>query len=242
MAPVKPYRSIPIRECGEALTIIPRDAFAFYDPHPYVALGAPYGDANPWMLRPRVLYALQRAQKKLEAVKPGWKILMFDAYRPNAVQAFMVENELKIQAKADGLDAANLTSAEREKLLAKVYLFWGIPSEDPQTPPSHSTGAAIDVTLADENGNEVDMGSPIDENSPRSYADHFATAIDDARKIFNDNRELLNGVLQGEGFRRHPQEWWHFSRGDQFGVWLEHGLGNDKFAIYGRADLIKAPA
>jgi len=46
MSPVKPYRSIPIRECGEALVHIPRDAFAFYDPHAYVALGAPYGGAR----------------------------------------------------------------------------------------------------------------------------------------------------------------------------------------------------
>src|ERR1700693_4350157 len=70
MSLIKPYRSIPIHECGEPLVPIPREAFAFFDPHPYIAMGAPYGVSSPWMLRLSVLGALQKAQQRLHGLKP----------------------------------------------------------------------------------------------------------------------------------------------------------------------------
>ncbi|MDE1900166.1 MAG: D-alanyl-D-alanine dipeptidase [Alphaproteobacteria bacterium] len=234
---MKPYRTIPIRDCGEPLVEIPRDIFAFFDPHPYAALGAPYGDASPWMLRASVLDALIKAQAQLQASNPGWKIMLFDAYRPNAVQAFMVERELAALARAQGLDPARLTDAERENLMPKVLRIWGMPSADPATPPPHSTGAVVDCTLADERGHEIDMGSPIDENSDRSNPDYFAAA-DGTGQQAHANRVLLNTVMAAQGFTRNPTEWWHFSRGDQLATWIAHGQRVEGTAIYGRADLL----
>ena len=43
---MKAYRTIPIRECGEPLMPIPKGDFAFFDPPPYMAFGASYGDAS----------------------------------------------------------------------------------------------------------------------------------------------------------------------------------------------------
>jgi D-alanyl-D-alanine dipeptidase len=234
---MKPYRTIPIAECGEALEPIPPGLFAFYEPHPYVVLGAPYGGATPWMLRRGVLKALLEASARLSSLRPGWKILIFDAYRPNAVQQYMVDREFALQAKAAGIDQARATPAEREMLAGKVFRLWGVPSADPATPPPHSTGGAIDCTLADEKGREVDMGSPIDENSDRSNPDYFADKNPEAHA----NRTFLNDLMKESGFHRLNDEWWHFALGDQVWAWLdrERNPGSAAIARYGRADLVK---
>ena len=98
--------------------------------------------------------------------------------------------------------------------------FWATPSFDPATPPPHSTGAAIDVTLTDENGRAVDMGSPIDELSDRSFPDHFAGSNDPEAQQCDRHRTLLLNAMRSAGFQRHPKEWWHFSCGDQLHTWL----------------------
>lgn len=239
---MKEYRTIPIIECGEALVSIPEGLFARFDPPPYLSMGANYGDAGPWMLRTGVLDGLTKAQKRLQALRPGWKIMLFDVYRPLAVYDYMIEREFGIKAKDAGLDPAKLTLAEHKMLAEKVFKYWAIPSTDPATPPPHSTGAVMDITLADEKGREVDMGSPIDEGAPPAAPDFFAKATDEAGRRAHANRTLLHDVMRAEGFRQHPYEWWHFSRGDQFWAWLERESGTNPAAtaIYGRADLIKA--
>lgn len=236
MPPIKPYRSVPIRECGEALAPLPQGIFAFTEPHPYKAMGAPYDNVSPWFLRQSIVASLVNAQHDLQTQRPGWKIKFFDAYRPNAVQAFLVERELALEAKAAGLDPSQLTTTDREKLLAKIYRLFAIASDDPMTPPPHSTGAAFDCTLVDEKGDEVDMGSPIDENSDRSLPNYFINTEDSLGQIAQAHRTLLNSVLYAHGFRRNPGEWWHFSRGDQLAVWLDRDTAPDGIAIYGRAE------
>jgi D-alanyl-D-alanine dipeptidase len=238
---MKPYRTIPINDCGEPLVPIPRENFVFFDPPPYMAFGAPYNGASPWMIRSGVLQALLKAQNKLASLRPGWKIMVFDGYRPNAVQAFMVEREFRLQAEAVNLDPTKLSEADQEMLAAKVFRIWGIPSENPATPPPHSTGGAVDITLADASGKEVDMGSIIDENSDRSNPDHFADAKDEAGQQAHANRAFLHDIMKAEGFQRHEVEWWHFSLGDQYWAWNQRQKdpASEAIARYGRADLVK---
>ncbi len=234
------YRSLPIVECHEPLVAIPPAAFAFTDPHPYVALGAPYAGASPWMLRRGVLQALYDANDMLAARRPGWRLKLFDAYRPLAVQAFMVWREFQQQAALRRRTLAAFESpahlAERDPglyslLATTVFTFWGVPSDDPRTPPPHSTGAAIDLTLQDEAGREVDMGCPIDETTGRAHPDFYAGASEPALRAVHASRMLLNDVMTAAGFSRHANEWWHFSRGDQMAA---HARG-EQCAIYGRA-------
>ena len=47
-----------------------------------MTLGAPYGDATPWMLRDSILESLLKAQQNLSHHRRGWRIKLFDAYRP----------------------------------------------------------------------------------------------------------------------------------------------------------------
>lgn len=225
----KPYQQVPIVDCGEPLVPIPLERFALEQPHPYVKLGAPYGDKSPYYLRLGVLQRLAQAQRSLQQTHPGWRIQIFDAYRPLAVQQYMVDYTFAQLTAAQGLSPAELTAAQRQDFLEQVYQFWAVPSYDPTMPPPHSTGAAVDVTLVDAGGAVVNMGSPIDEMSPRSYPDYFAEAnveLDDNsvaegdRLTFHSHRQLLKRVMTAAEFRQHPREWWHFSFGDQLWTWL----------------------
>ncbi len=236
---MKPYQAIPIDDCGEPLVPIPGDRFDVVQPHPYQALGAPYGDRSPFWLRSGVLAALTQAQDRLQQQQPGWKIQVFDALRPLAVQRFMVDYTFLAQVQGRGWQPETLTPAQREEVMAEVVQFWAVPSDDPATPPPHSTGAAVDVTLVDAAGVPVAMGSPIDEVSPRSHPDHFAASTAIAEQEFHAHRTRLYQVMRAAGFCRHPNEWWHFSLGDQLWAWQRRQeTGSDKFlAHYGRASV-----
>ncbi len=239
------YHTIPIAECHDPLVAIPAGTFVFTEPHPYVALGAPYGAAAPWMLRRRVLDALLQAQATLQRLRPGWRLKLFDAWRPLPVQAFMVWREFGIQAERAGHSLAPYCTAHElaqrdpalhAELAARVFEFWGLPSDDPRTPPPHSTGAAVDLTLVDASGHEVDMGCPIDETTERAYPDHFSHAATPALRACHENRQLLDAAMRSAGFIRHANEWWHFSCGDQ--MWAL--AAGEPCAIYGRAAPLSA--
>lgn len=238
--PVKPYHAVAIADSGEPLVPIPKEALALVSPHPYMAVGAPYGDKSPFFLRQGVLMRLLAAQAELQRHQPDWRILVFDAYRPVAVQRYMVDHTFQEVLAARNLTLSQLTAADRQELMTLVLEFWAEPSPDPATPPPHSTGAAIDVTLVDATGQEVDMGSPIDELSPRSHPNYFATSPDASEQIYHRHRQLLHDCMAAAGFIRHPGEWWHFSYGDQMWAWLKRqGASNPVStlcACYGRVD------
>jgi zinc D-Ala-D-Ala dipeptidase len=234
---MKPYRQIPIQECGEPLVAIPLRLFAVETPHPYMKCGADYEGKSPYYLRQGVLDRVIQAQERLQQLHPGWQIQIFDAYRPVEVQQYMVDYTFKQVVADRNLDLDKLSDIETEKIFQEVYKIWAIPSFDLETPPPHSTGAAIDLTLVDEHGSPVDMGSPIDEMSDRSLPGYFAKSEDPVEQQYHRNRQLLDRIMSEVGFLRHPGEWWHFSIGDQLWAWLnnqsdpQHPIP----AYYGRA-------
>jgi len=225
---MKPYQNILIIDCGEPLVAI-ADQFIKIDPHPYISLGAPYGDRSPFFVRLGILERLQRSQAYLQTIRPNWHIAIFDAYRPISVQQFMVNYSFAELAEGRGLEVSNLTEDQKKLLMAEVMKFWAIPSHDLKSPPPHSTGAAIDVTLVDAELLEINMGSPIDEISDRSLPNYFESFSDAQEIEFHRDRKLLNQVMTYSGFQQHPNEWWHFSYGDQLWAWIS----NQKIAIYG---------
>lgn len=232
---MKPYQTIPILDCGEPLVPIPLDQFVVMQPHPYQVLGAPYGQHSPYVLRQGVLAALILAQTELTTHQPNWRIQIFDAFRPVAVQRFMVNHAFQQLLQTRQLQEADLNASQWQELMAEVYQFWALPSDNPATPPPHSTGAALDVTLVDATGKPVDMGSPIDELSPRSYPDYFGAGTA-ANPQVHANRTLLHQVMATADFCRHPHEWWHFSLGDQLWAWTrQQTTGQSGPARYGMA-------
>ena len=250
---IKPYQSIPIQENGEPLVPIPSDRFYLMDPHPYQALGAPYGDRSPFFVRAGVRDRLGQVQTFLENGNRSGTSLpshlrkqapltlqIFDAYRPIPVQQFMVDYTFAHLAQQfateQGIAIADLTPRQRHQIQTQVHEFWAVPNADAQQPPPHSTGAAVDVTLVNGEGTPLDMGCPIDECSPRAYPDHFATASTPPEQQFHQNRLLLRQAMTQAGFCNHRTEWWHFSYGDQLWAWRRgQEQGEAIAAMYGRA-------
>jgi D-alanyl-D-alanine dipeptidase len=204
------------------------------EPHPYASLGAPYGeDVCPFRLRQGVVARLLLAQALLQEKEPTWRLAIFDAWRPVAVQRFMVAHATAQTCRERGLDPQGSGPAW-EAVREEVGCFWAPPSEDPATPPPHSTGAAVDLTFARASGEPLEMGGSIDAIGPISYPYHHAEAAaadpQGQQASWHRRRLLLAAVMEGAGFAQHPQEWWHFSYGDQLWAWRT-GQGR---AIYGR--------
>ena len=160
---LRPWNHIKINECNEPLVSIPESIFRL-TPHPYMSLGAPYSTGvDPWVLRTSVLKRLIRAQQYLSDITPHLQLALFDAWRPISVQKFMFNYTIQETCKSKGIDINDLSvNGDINDVIEEVGRFWAKPSSNPLTPPPHSTGAAIDLTLADMNGNPLDLGSEID--------------------------------------------------------------------------------
>jgi zinc D-Ala-D-Ala dipeptidase len=74
-------------------------------------------------------------------------------------------------------------------------------------PSSHSRGSTVDLTLAQTSGRELDMGTPFDFFSPRSW-----TAAESISATARANRALLAASMRRHGFRPYEKEWWHFTK------------------------------
>ena len=169
---MRPWSSIPIEDCGEPLQALP-PALLRMEPHPYMALGAPYGTSgNPFQLRLGVVQRLLDAQQQLVEHDPRLRLSIFDAWRPIAVQAFMVDHSITELCRERGVEARS--GHAFDLVVADVGRFWAAPSRDPATPPPHSTGAAVDLTLSSSDGTPLAMGGEIDAIGAVSEPQHYA--------------------------------------------------------------------
>lgn len=76
---------------------------------------------------------------------------------------------------------------------------------DPRRGSPHSRGVAVDLTLIDSGGAELDMGTAFDAFRKESY--HAATGISEATQR---NRFLLLGLMTAAGWDFYRNEWWHY--------------------------------
>jgi zinc D-Ala-D-Ala dipeptidase len=76
---------------------------------------------------------------------------------------------------------------------------------DPRRGSPHSRGAAIDLTLVDASGVELEMGTGFDEFSPLSH--HGVTELPLAAQ---HNRLVLIGLMTAAGWDFYRNEWWHY--------------------------------
>lgn len=80
---------------------------------------------------------------------------------------------------------------------------------DPQRGSNHNRAAAVDVTLVDVDGNELEMPTYFDDFSPKARSD-YPYVSEPARK----NRKILQHAMQSQGFQTISSEWWHFNDKD----------------------------
>lgn len=84
----------------------------------------------------------------------------------------------------------------------------------------HTRGTAIDLTLVDRHGRELDMGTGFDDFSERAHAafPHLSSQV-------KRNRAILANAMTRHGFEAYPYEWWHFDyRGWQSYPVLDVGI------------------
>jgi D-alanyl-D-alanine dipeptidase len=126
-------------------------------------------------LRRNTAVKLLKASKSFEAY--GYTLKIWDAYRPLNIQ----------------------------------FLFWDLVKDNrfvanPNIRPSiHNRGTAVDVTLVDKAGKELEMPSEFDDFSERAYRDN-----PDMQPNVRKNLDLLINIMEQNGFRSIDTEWWHF--------------------------------
>ena len=142
-------------------------------------------------LRAEAAAGLEAAGDWLARTHRGHRILVLDALRPQRVQ------------EAIWRDVAGTPAAR--------YFA------NPERGSIHSFGMAVDVTLLDAQGRELDMGSGFDEMSVASHpsleAEQLAAGVIDRAHIAA--REMLRGAMAAGGFVGIRTEWWHFDHGDR---------------------------
>ena len=92
----------------------------------------------------------------------------------------------------------------------------------------HVAGAAVDLTLVDVCGDQLDLGTEIDA-TPEDSDGRCYFAADGIGADARAHRDLLARVLGEQGLVNYPTEWWHWSYGDRYWALLT-GSGH---ALYG---------
>lgn len=164
------------------------------------------GAMDKCLMRREVADRLLRARARLPE---GWTFQIFDAWRPYDVQySLYSEYFCGLARKAEYQE---LTVRQLHKIARR---FVSYPEKGKELSYVHSSGGAVDLTLVDGQGNEVDMGSVFDEFSDRSHSDYYEQqGMNEACRA---NRRLLYQVMHAEGFTNLPSEWWHYDYGDRF--------------------------
>ncbi|WP_315101431.1 M15 family metallopeptidase [Capnocytophaga sputigena] len=125
-------------------------------------------------LRKKTAEALVKANEEFKTL--GYRIKLFDCYRPLEVQKKMW------------------------KILPGTHYV-----ANPAKGSKHNRGAAVDLTLVDKDGNELDMGTPFDFFGEKAH--HTCTTL--PKKVL-ENRKLLKDILNKYNFKSIYSEWWHY--------------------------------
>ena len=135
--------------------------------------------------------ALRDAANSLHAARSDLRLLVLDALRPQRVQQLMW----------DSLDGTDL----------REYLA------PPDRGSIHSFGMAVDVTLIDAEGHELEMGTPFDDLTERSHPALEAALLRRGELTYEQiaNRHILRAMMLANGWQGISTEWWHFDCGDR---------------------------
>ncbi len=207
--------TVPITDCGEELVKL-----VDYVGNVIISMTSRRQRIPDETLYSRRTVAQQLAKIATE-ISPD-RIKVFDAFRPIDVQQRWFEDVY------NGIKKENPTWQHEQLYNAAIVCIFP-PSSDRRMPPLHSTGGAIDLTLTDSNGRELDMGTIYSEfDNPKMHTN--SREISPSQR---SNRVELLQLMGKCGFVNYPGEWWHFSFGDR--DWVAY-TGLSSPAIYGRAE------
>jgi D-alanyl-D-alanine dipeptidase len=149
-----------------------------------------YGCLTHAYLQKETIVKLKKAQENLEKAHPGFHLLIYDAARPLSKQWELWNT---------------LTEYAPEK--RRNYVA------DPKEHSIHNYGSAIDLTVADEKGKPLEMGTKFDFFGEMAYPKE-ETRLLKAGKLSQkaiDNRLILRKAMTQAGFTAIEYEWWHFN-------------------------------
>lgn len=156
-----------------------------------------------FLLRSEVVNLLVRA---VELMPEGYRLALVEGYRSQEVQDSVYQGYLD-QLRETHPDWGD----EETKQVAARF------ASRPDMIAPHSTGGAADVLLIGPDGQELDMGSEINDtpesSDGRCYTD--ASLPEHAAK----NRKIMTDALHEVGMVNYPSEWWHWSYGEQYWAW-----------------------
>ncbi|MFD0554708.1 M15 family metallopeptidase [Streptomyces rectiviolaceus] len=202
--------AVPVQECGERLVDVRHGGTLLVDTR------AQDTEDAFVRLREGVLERLLHAQTLLP---DGLRLLFVEGYRPPWLQrGYFEEYEGQLRAIHPTWPAERLHAA------ASRYV------SPPEIAP-HSAGSAVDLTLADADGRELDLGTRMNASPEESEGACYTDAgniTPGARR----NREILGTALRDAGLVNYPTEWWHWSYGDRYWA-LATGAPH---ALYGKAE------
>ncbi|MFF3438966.1 M15 family metallopeptidase [Streptosporangium sp. NPDC002721] len=151
-------------------------------------------------LRLGLLTRLEEAQSQLP---DGYRLLVVEGYRPLATQKKIFDGySAELRALHPDMPPAELRAA------ASRYV-------SPVEIAPHTAGAAVDLTLATEDGTELDMGTRLNATPEESDGACYTDAPGLSPEA-RHNRKLLGVALDAAGLVNYPTEWWHWSYGDRY--------------------------
>jgi D-alanyl-D-alanine dipeptidase len=144
-----------------------------------------YNGLNKAYLRREIAEKLSKAQKYLRSEFPEFSIQIMDAARPRSVSKLMFDK---------------MQGTKFEKFVA-----------NPKNGSMHNYGIAVDVTIIDATGKEIDMGfTPFYKNNLSIYWGFAKLKMTDLSEAQKKNRKLLSTIMKKAGFIPLSYEWWHF--------------------------------
>ena len=159
----------------------------------------------------KTCYARKSVAEKLmkaeQMLPPGYRFKIYDGYRPICIQERLWKHYRQ--------DLKNkYPYLSDEELDYKTSFFVSKPSHDILHPSLHNTGGAIDLTIIDADGKELNMGTHFDDFSDKAWTNHFEEY--ENNEVVRNNRRLLYWTMINTGFTNLPSEWWHYDYGTKF--------------------------
>lgn len=136
--------------------------------------------------------ALVKAAEDLR--KQGYRILVWDSYRPQKAVDNFVE---WINNPNDDGDKSFYPNLKKSDLIKGNYIA---------EKSGHTRGSTIDLTLIKKDGSFVDMGGTFDLFSEISHPDYKKLTREQKK-----NRKILHDAMIKAGFKGIDSEWWHFT-------------------------------
>jgi D-alanyl-D-alanine dipeptidase len=203
--------AIPVTECGDRLVDVRRRGSLLIDTRKQDP-----ADAFAY-LRDGVLDRLFKAQALLPR---GLRLLFVEGYRPPSLQRTYFEEY-----------AGRLRAGHPEWSDGQIHSAASRYVSPPDIAP-HSAGAAVDLTLADTGGRELDLGTRLNADPEESEGACYTHALNISKEA-RANRQLLGSVLTSAGLVNYPTEWWHWSFGDRYWALIT----GEAAALYGPKEM-----